>query len=132
MGGYAPLKAHVFFEDIDWENIPKQSPPKLMPYLPSNTKGESGLRSEITVSLWVWVWVGGWVVVDVGQLHLRSDYSQLGEGSGDQDFEDRFLSCFGLGETESNVKRPVTRTPSQPDGQEREQLLKQQAKNSPW
>ena len=51
MGGYDSLKEHVFFEDIEWDTIPDQTPPKLMPYLPSNTKGEQGLRSEINVSV---------------------------------------------------------------------------------
>ncbi len=51
MGGYPPLKDHLFFEDIDWETIHEQTPPKLMPYLPSNTKGESALRSDILVSV---------------------------------------------------------------------------------
>ena len=51
MGGYDSLKEHVFFEDIEWDTIPDQTPPKLMPYLPSNTRGEQGLRSEINVSV---------------------------------------------------------------------------------
>ena len=48
-GGYHPLKEHIFFEEIDWLKIPEQTPPKLLPYLPSTSKGESGLRSEINV-----------------------------------------------------------------------------------
>ena len=51
MGGYGPLKEHQFFEDIDWDTLAEQTPPKLMPYLPSSTKGEQGFRSEINVSL---------------------------------------------------------------------------------
>ena len=51
MGGYTPLKEHLFFEDIDWEMLHLQTPPKLMPYLPSSTKGETALRSEILVSV---------------------------------------------------------------------------------
>ena len=54
MGGYESLQEHVFFEDIEWETIPDQTPPKLMPYLPSNTKGEQGLRSEINVSAYLY------------------------------------------------------------------------------
>ena len=49
MGGYQPLKDHVFFEDIEWKTVPDQIPPKLLPYLPSTSKGEMGLRSEINV-----------------------------------------------------------------------------------
>ncbi len=48
-GGYGPLKEHVFFKEIDWLTIPEQTPPKLLPYLPSTSKGESGLRSDINV-----------------------------------------------------------------------------------
>ena len=33
-------------KDVDWETIPEQVPPKLMPYLPSSVKGEEGLRSD--------------------------------------------------------------------------------------
>jgi len=29
--------------------IPEQTPPKLLPYLPSNTKGEQGLHSDYNV-----------------------------------------------------------------------------------
>lgn len=52
----------------------------------------------------------------------------------DDEFEERFLQVFGLGdsETPSVAKTPVARTPSQPDPREREELLKRQAKNSPW
>jgi 3-phosphoinositide dependent protein kinase-1 len=51
MGGYATLKDHVFFEDIEWETMPDQTPPKLMPYLPSTAKGEQGFRSDVNVSI---------------------------------------------------------------------------------
>lgn len=101
-GGYEPLRSHVFFEDIDWEHIPEQTPPKLLPYLPSTSKGELGLRSEINV----------------------------GGGEGDIEFEERFLQCFGLGDPETaSTKKPVARTDS---GEAREKLLKEQQTNSPW
>lgn len=48
-GGYKPLMDHVFFEDIDWGRVPEQIPPKLLPYLPSQSRGELGLRSDINV-----------------------------------------------------------------------------------
>ncbi|KAI4903361.1 hypothetical protein NFI96_010767 [Prochilodus magdalenae] len=35
MGGYNPLRVHPFFEDVSWENLPLQTPPKLTPYLPA-------------------------------------------------------------------------------------------------
>ena len=52
----------------------------------------------------------------------------------DDEFEERFLQVFGLGDPESQsvAKTPVARTPSQPDPTERQELLKRQAKNSPW
>lgn len=39
MKGYGPLKAHPFFDGIDFENLPKSEAPELMPYLPA--KGEN-------------------------------------------------------------------------------------------
>lgn len=73
MGGFGPLKAHIFFADTDWDKIPEQTPPKLMPYLPSKAKGEQG---------------------------LHSDYS-VGDTGSEPDFEDRFLQCFGLGDPDA-------------------------------
>ncbi|XP_016324236.1 3-phosphoinositide-dependent protein kinase 1-like isoform X2 [Sinocyclocheilus anshuiensis] len=35
MGGFNPLKCHMFFETISWENLLVQTPPKLTPYLPA-------------------------------------------------------------------------------------------------
>lgn len=104
MGGYKPLKEHFFLEDINWETIHEQTPPKLMPYLPSTSKGGEG---------------------------LRSDYS-LGEtGSAEPELEDRFLQCFGLGDPESSSQKhkAVTRTLS---SEERETMLARQSKESPW
>ncbi len=57
--------------------------------------------------------------------------SKVGGGEGDDEFEERFLHVFGLGEA-TPEKKPVTRTPSQPDENEREKLLKEQQTNSPW
>ena len=58
----------------------------------------------------------------------------MDDGDKDDEFEERFLQCFGLGDPESKsvAKTPVARTPSQPDPLERDELLKRQAKNSPW
>ncbi|KAA0705434.1 3-phosphoinositide-dependent protein kinase 1 [Triplophysa tibetana] len=35
MGGFNPLKSHMFFETVSWENLHVQTPPKLTPYLPA-------------------------------------------------------------------------------------------------
>ncbi|XP_064406861.1 3-phosphoinositide-dependent protein kinase 1-like [Halichondria panicea] len=98
MGGYPPLKDHLFFEDIDWETIHEQTPPKLMPYLPSNTKGESALRSDILI----------------------------GDGSSEEGSE---LSDWELFPSST---KSTNQTAAGSEGQEREEQLKQQAKDSPW
>jgi len=85
--------------DVDWEKIPEQTPPKLLPYLPSNTKGEQGLHSDYNV----------------------------GDTGSEQDFEDRFLQCFGLGDPDVQP-----RTASQSNAQDRSETLRKQAKESPW
>ncbi|XP_075851092.1 3-phosphoinositide-dependent protein kinase 1 isoform X4 [Microcebus murinus] len=40
MEGYAPLKAHPFFESITWENLHQQTPPKLTAYLPAMSEDD--------------------------------------------------------------------------------------------
>ena len=49
MGGYQPLKDHVFLTGVDWETVPQQTPPKLLPYLPAKSKGELGFHSDVNV-----------------------------------------------------------------------------------
>ena len=46
----------------------------------------------------------------------------------EQDFEDRFLQCFGLGDPD--VSKPLTRSGSEQE--EREKKLKEQTAKSPW
>ena len=58
-------------------------------------------------------------------------------GETDDEFEERFLQCFGLSDPEAlnhlQDSEPVVRTPSQPDLLERDEQLKcQAAMNSPW
>ena len=66
--------------------------------------------------------------------HISTISVKVDDGEPDDEFEERFLQCFGLGDPEQQpaAKKPVTRTPSQPDPTEREELLRRQAKNSPW
>lgn len=40
MGGYEPLKAHSFFENLKWENLHNQTPPKLTAYLPAMSEDD--------------------------------------------------------------------------------------------
>ncbi|XP_029432241.1 3-phosphoinositide-dependent protein kinase 1 isoform X2 [Rhinatrema bivittatum] len=40
MGGFEPLKAHPFFENITWENLHHQIPPKLTAYLPAMSEDD--------------------------------------------------------------------------------------------
>lgn len=49
-GGYPELKKHPFFHGIDWVDLPEQEPPKILPYLPSNTKDGEALKSNYDVS----------------------------------------------------------------------------------
>ena len=39
----------LFPAGVDWGKVPEETPPKLLPYLPSNTKGEQGLHSDYNV-----------------------------------------------------------------------------------
>ena len=55
--------------------------------------------------------------------------SQVGDTGSEQDFEDRFLQCFGLGDPDV---KPEPRTTTRSDAQERDAKLKKQAKESPW
>ena len=49
-GGYQQLKGHPFFVGVEWDTLPEQEPPKILPYLPSNTKDGEALKSDYDVS----------------------------------------------------------------------------------
>ncbi|XP_019853875.1 PREDICTED: 3-phosphoinositide-dependent protein kinase 1-like [Amphimedon queenslandica] len=102
MGGYPPLKAHYFFTDVNWDNVQNETPPTLLPYLPSTTKGEAG---------------------------MHSDYN-MPSSTSEQDFEDRFLQCFGLGDPSKTESK--ARSGTEQDILDREEKLKQQASTSTW
>ena len=51
MGGYGPLKAHPFFEGVDWDGLEKQKPPELMPYLPPAKGTDTGYWGQYKVRL---------------------------------------------------------------------------------
>lgn len=44
--GYSSFPYIIVTPGIEWESVPEQVPPKLLPYLPSSVKGEEGLRSD--------------------------------------------------------------------------------------
>lgn len=46
MGGYAVLKQHPFFKDINWETLADQDAPELVPFLPGKTGHEDDLWSN--------------------------------------------------------------------------------------
>ena len=50
LGGYSKLEEHPFYEDIDFDEIQNQVPPKLKLYLPSNVPGQPGIYEEIDIS----------------------------------------------------------------------------------
>lgn len=49
MGGYNPLRAHVFFESISWENLHLQTPPKLNAYLPAMAEDEEEFYGNVSI-----------------------------------------------------------------------------------
>ena len=49
MGGYRELQQHPFFEGIVWETLTETEPPKILPFLPSNTKDGESLKSDYDV-----------------------------------------------------------------------------------
>ncbi|XP_051572245.1 3-phosphoinositide-dependent protein kinase 1-like isoform X1 [Myxocyprinus asiaticus] len=50
MGGFNPLKGHMFFETISWENLPVQTPPKLTPYLPAMAEDDEDFYGNVVPS----------------------------------------------------------------------------------
>jgi len=44
-------ESSLFPAGVDWDKVPEETPPKLLPYLPSNTKGEQGLHSDYNVGV---------------------------------------------------------------------------------
>ncbi len=48
MGGFNPLKGHMFFETISWENLPVQIPPKLTPYLPAMAEDDEDYYGNVS------------------------------------------------------------------------------------
>ena len=49
MGGYGPLKEHLFYEEIKWESLPQDTPPRLLPYLPATSVDEPGFWGDSQV-----------------------------------------------------------------------------------
>ncbi|XP_065065743.1 3-phosphoinositide-dependent protein kinase 1-like [Rhopilema esculentum] len=51
LGGFPELKAHPFFKGIEWDTLPEQQPPKLLPYLPSKSADCEDLGSNYDISV---------------------------------------------------------------------------------
>ena len=45
-GGYAVLKEHPFFSGMEWDTLPTQDPPKLLPFLPGKSGHDEDLWSK--------------------------------------------------------------------------------------
>jgi len=50
LGGYPPLKAHVFLHDVPWGALDTTKPPVLLPYLPAKSENAENFWGG-TVSL---------------------------------------------------------------------------------
>ncbi len=50
LGGFSKLKAHPFFEGVDWDNLSTETPPELHPFLPAKDEKSENLWSENHVS----------------------------------------------------------------------------------
>lgn len=48
-GGFNPLKSHMFFETISWENLHVQTPPKLTPYLPAMAEDDEDYYGNVSL-----------------------------------------------------------------------------------
>ncbi|KAK0043410.1 3-phosphoinositide-dependent protein kinase 1 [Biomphalaria pfeifferi] len=46
-GGMKAIKEHPFYAEIDWENLPQLTPPKLMPYLPATASNPEFWGQEL-------------------------------------------------------------------------------------
>lgn len=130
MGGYGPLKDHQFFEDIEWETLVEQTPPKLMPYLPASTKGEQGFRSDINVRS---VHFKDFCIMHAHAYTHAHTRQKVGESDHDSEFEDRFLQCFGLGDPDQQrAAQPIAVNADELNSSQRDELLKKQSQDSPW
>eukprot|EP01137_Pigoraptor_chileana_P029787 Opistho-2@15451 len=49
-GGFAALKAHPFFEGVNWSTLTESTPPDLVPYLPACKSGDADLHGDIVLS----------------------------------------------------------------------------------
>lgn len=104
MGGYPPLKADPFYQGINWENLPKETPPRLLPYLPPTS-------------------------ADVPEFWGDSELNSL--HSSDSDIDVGILERMGIVETDTPAPS-ARRANATMTEEERERLLKKQEQESPW
>lgn len=101
MGGYKALKSHEFYKGIVWEKLPETEPPQILPYLPAKSKDDQA---------------------------LTSDYNIMNDRPVSDDFDERFLSAYGLGDPDN----PLKSSSSASITNNRESKLEKQSKESPW
>ncbi|KAL5019256.1 hypothetical protein ScPMuIL_004978 [Solemya velum] len=46
MGGYGPLKGHPFFKNVNWDSLPDETAPDLLPYLPATSSNPENIWSS--------------------------------------------------------------------------------------
>ncbi|KAJ7382291.1 3-phosphoinositide dependent protein kinase-1 [Desmophyllum pertusum] len=103
-GGFSSLKSHEFYEGIEWESLPNQTPPDLLPYLPSTTTDQEGLHSKYKLSL---------------------------HDSDSEEFDDQLLARFGLSD-EAPLESSETGNILDLTESERDERLAKQEKESLW
>ncbi|CAB4001600.1 3-phosphoinositide-dependent kinase 1 [Paramuricea clavata] len=104
MEGYPPLKADPFYEGIDWENLSKETPPRLLPYLPATCADGPEF----------------WGDSEINSLH-----------STDSDIDVGILENLGIVEEDMPVP-VVCQENTMLSEQERQERLRKQEDESPW
>lgn len=104
-GGFPSLKSHKFYEEIKWENLSNSTPPDLLPYLPSTSTDQEGLRSKYKVSF----------------PDSDEEYDE---------FDEQLLRKVGL--SDEDIKPSERKDILQLTDSEREERLLKQERESPW
>ena len=54
MGGYKALKSHVFFKDVNWDELHKEQPPKLPPLSAGHQQRGHSPSQQLLCKLCAW------------------------------------------------------------------------------